>query len=416
MLGAIVALTSVGGLYICLASVKRLKAISGPASPLPVALLLVAGASVFNESEFETRGRIVVTGVLCVGVAALSIALRWPLIRGERVPARQWLFVLLPMWLFIADAFHSNASHATDVFGRLLPAAVLLSILPLMTRALLSKEQVSLILLFGFGVALSLGSLSSDPWTDCTTFKCGGFGQLFQGAFESGNYLGAVAGIACLASFWCCSPTRSLQIISVALSLLVLYASTSRTSQLALVLGMAALCLSKLFGSGLPRLVRAIAPLVAAAPVCLGIWLVLQSGPSSFSNRGSIWILGREALKGHWLTGCGLTNWTTQVLARNYMHSEMLLLLYGGGVVAGVLYWLVVTNAIASIDADLFPVGIALLAFVTFHGLTEISWNALAFDGSTYLFLPVLLISGIAPGRLRRRSPVERRVLASSLT
>lgn len=395
------------GLVVFLASLHTLWRIRSDSKPFPLGLLAISCASIVNQTWFATTSRIAQTGVIAVVLAIGSIVMTSSRTARATIPDRQLLVVLLPLWLFFVDALNNQPDALVATFGRLLPAVVMICVLPLATRATLSRRHVALLLTAGLGFGSVLTAVSPTPWTSCTTFKCGEFGALFNGAFPSGNYLAAVAGLAVIAALTM-EQDRLLRATSVALGAAVLVATDSRTSQLACVLGVVIYLAARRRGG---RPISSVASTAAITGVlATGLWLTYTAGPTAFSNRGGIWRLGVEAVGGDWLLGRGISSWSTDVLARNYMHSQVLLLLYGGGVVAIALYGLLIARTISALTPDLVAVGTAMVGFILFRGLTEIAWNALAFDGSTYLLLPVVLIGGLSgPDPSRDRDVVVHR-------
>lgn len=388
-------LISLGGLFLMLGSCRALWRMRSPSQAFPLGLMVIACASILNEAWFSTTTRIAIFGVLAAAISAATILLNVKRLASARVPGRQLLFVALPLWLFVVDALNSHSNSVVAVFGRLLPALIMTCALPLAVMNALTPRHVALILTFGFGFASALTLASPTPWAPCTTFKCSQFGSLFNGAFPSGNYIAAAAAVGCIAAATLRHNPR-VRWGGIALSLIVLYVTDSRTSQLALAVATAACIGYHLWIRARLHLNALAAYAIVAGFSIAGIEMVYTADPTAFSNRGGIWRLGVEAIGNHWIFGRGISTWTTDVLARNYMHSEALLLLYGGGVVAVILYGLVVVKTLRALSPDLGGIGAAIAAFVLFRGLTEIAWNPLAFDGSTFLIMPLLMISGIA--------------------
>jgi len=381
----------------------------GPHRAVPLVLFVTSIASIFNESQFETRGRILIDGLLCIALAALA-----PFLSRSRLPTAgrakgakdaSLAFVALPLWLFAVDAVVNSSNSTTDTIGRLLPAVIVALLIPALRAAELQRESVARMVMGGFAFSLLLGLVASAPWSECTSFKCGQFHGIYQSAFSSGNYIGAVGGLVVVCAF--VVDDRALRYLGLASGVLALVATDSRTSQLATLVALGFMLLIRL-AAPVSATLWSLRGVIAPGMSFLGLWIVYTSSTTAFSDRGGIWKLGRDAVGDHWVAGRGLTSWSSDVLARNYMHSQSLLLLYGGGVVAVAIYALCAHRALVSAGRCNLIWTYPVVIFVLFRGLTEISWNALAFDGSTFLVLPLLLLAGTTqPEALARPAPMN---------
>lgn len=397
MTAALTALISLTGLCICVMSLRQLLLTQRLGENLPLPHLTLASASLVNQSWFSSRALILTTGTLTICVCVFSIARAWSRVGNASIKGRQFMFVALPLWLFAVDALANPDVSLVSTLGRLLPALVFVSILPLCSPGSFTMKQGAYIVLFGFGLSCALAYVAAAPWTACSTFKCGVFGQLFAGPFPSENYLGAVATLAFLAAL--VVPTRSLRFVTILAAVAILVASNARTSQLGLILALAVYTATRLVqirtGAGKHLLAWG----MAGGFLSLGLGLIYTAEPSDFSNRGSIWRLGTRAVGDAWPVGRGLSSWSSDVLARNYMHSQALLLLFAGGVLALAMYGLIMARAVTVCGPRHLPYALALSALVLIRGLTEIVWNPLALDGTTFLMLPVLYLISVGSER-----------------
>lgn len=121
------------------------------------------------------------------------------------------------------------------------------------------------------------------------------------------------------------------------------------------------------------------------------------------------------ALGNSWVTGLGLDRWSflqsIGLLPPLFPHSEYLLLLFGGGIVAVLLLQLSFAYALKFASRDDFPFAASYVIFLAILGLTEAYWNPMAFDGHTLLLLPIMTLSqGIFVTRAAvvRRAPIYR--------
>jgi len=311
--------------------------------------------------------------------------------------------------LFAVNVSMAPDASLTLVFGRLLPCIMWAFIAMLAATSRLNMSHVGIALAWALGVTAVLSLFVANAWEPCSKFKCGQFGGLFSGPFSSGNYFARLACLAILCAVFV--GDQRLQKSVIACGLIILYATESRTSQLALLLALAVWYVTtRLRSAPLARdLISRTLPILA---VLAGIWLIYSAEPSSFSNRGYIWTLGRNGIGDDWWFGKGIDTWTTDILARNFMHSEALLLLYGGGVVALAFYCTFMT--VVGRRAARFQSGsaLALVAFILVLGLTEIAWNPIGLDGTTLFGLPLLVIAATTsahPPAIRGDEPLGDR-------
>jgi hypothetical protein len=383
---------------------------SRPELVLGVLVLLVTGVAADTRLGIGTTPRIAVSlagvalgslGFLRPGRGSRLGTARAPGCRPEPLATGQAIsiaaLVLATVWGFAIDTLLADASGATQVFGRLIPLVSWVFCALAVQSRLLDPEDVLRLVVAVFGLA-AIGAVAlGNPWSDCSVFKCGPFGALFDGPFASENGFARIACLAALASLRHRDPR--IAVLGSGTAALVLYASGSRTSQIALVAALVAWSLCR----PLPRGPRRLSLLsVVAAAVVAGTYLVSTAGPTDFSNRGSIWMLGRQAVGDRWWLGRGLDNWSVHVLARNYMHSELLLLVFSGGVLLVALYATHLGGiAVASADAE-SGYAAGLVTLVCIAGLTEIAWNPIALDGTTVAIVMLLFVPGLGDRRRRR--------------
>lgn len=355
---------------------------------IPVMSLAVLG--MLGDTTLFTGGRVlqISATVIVVGGSLFPLAASWGSIRAARVPLHLAAVPLLSLWMFAVNAVGYPSLTTLATFERLAPVLVWTMVVALICTRSLTFEDLTLIACAAFGLACVLASFVALPFTPCTQFKCGPFGALFAGPFTSENYFARLACVVLLCAFFNTN-TRAKWLIVLTASF-VLYATGSRTSQIALAAALLAAAVWVLLGLH-ERSMRQVVGLVLPAGVLgVGLYLVYTAGPADFSNRGFIWTLGRTALSADWLSGKGIDTWTPQVLERNYMHSQALLLLYSAGVVALVLYAVVIGGVIRSISSESGPFKFAMAVLILILGLTEIVWNPAAVDGTVLLILPLL--------------------------
>ncbi|QOT16036.1 O-antigen ligase family protein [Paenarthrobacter sp. YJN-5] len=311
--------------------------------------------------------------------------------------------------------------------GRFLAVAILVLAGLLACVGRIYLEDVGRIIVCSVLIILMLTLFAGPAWRPCDIFKCGPFGAIYTGPFSSENALAIYACVAILFVLKTWSGTVS--VLSLLPVLLTLYATESRTSQLAVVLGLAAwafylLCLkgtrrTRDFHPDPSRGKRLVFQLTVAAIFCVGFYLVTNAEPAQFSNRGMIWIRGLTALGDDWAAGLGLDRWTYYqsigLLPPLFPHSEYLLLLFGGGVLSVGFLYAAHYSSIASASRRTADLGVAVSynVFLAVLGLTEAYWNPVAFDGHTFLVLPLVYLasravdpvpSGLSTNRSRKLS------------
>lgn len=306
--------------------------------------------------------------------------------------------------MFLANAIFNPGLPLEQSLGRLLAVAILVLISLGTAIFNLQLSDLCRIILISILTILLISPLQSINWRPCDVFKCGPFGAIYTGPFASENALAIFCCVALLCVFATWSGAASFW--NVVPLTLALYASESRTSQLALVASLAAWAISVVWRKAF-RTVRVLSQqglafsFAVTTVAAVSFYLLFTAEPSSFSNRGNIWIRGLSALDGQWWSGLGLDRWTylqsAGILPLLFPHNQNLLLLFGGGILAVALLYMLLISSVRSSARDEATVGfgVAYAIFVSVLGLTEAYWNPLAFDGHTFLILPlVFLVAG----------------------
>ena len=124
-------------------------------------------------------------------------------------------------------------------------------------------------------------------------------------------------------------------------------------------------------------------------------------------------MLGRRASEQNLFIGSGIDNWSSEVLARNYMHSQFLFLLYSGGLISVALYgWLMAAAARVALGMR-SPVAMIYVALVMSTGILEVMVNPTALDGTSIAVLGVLVMT-ISQGRIQQKD-LEKKNARTSL-
>lgn len=369
---------------------------------LAVTTLILGG--LLYEANILPRGQLVQFALFAiigaaVGLAALRSARSHDGSFLLRLPV--FLPALISAVMFLINAFSNPELPLEQLLGRLLAVAILIlaglgaSVFNLRMDSVLHVITISILSM------LVISPFTGNIWRPCDIFKCGPFGAIYTGPFGSENALAifCCVGILCVVATW--SGKRSL--LSVFALALTLYATESRTSQLALAGAIVSWLLSAAWRKALPgpgtlkaqRVVFSAAALMISAT---SFYLILNAEPSSFSNRGNIWIRGLSALGSHWWSGLGLDRWTylqsAGVLPLLFPHNENLLLLFGGGLLSVLILCYLLINSISSGSRYSERIGFAAAyaVFLSILGITEEYWNPIALDGHTFLVLPLIFL------------------------
>lgn len=353
-----------------------------------IVLSLFGCTLLINQSWLGNYSTIVLGAGASLGAAGIYILTA---AEKPRIAWAQWLILLIPLHLFFVDALLNSDRSEFDIFARVLPFVVLLAVASLLTapdRMLVVRTALQT----SFGFACVLSAFAPEVWAHCSIFKCSVAQQLFVGAFDSENVLGGIAGLVAVTSVG--EPRKRLRFATLLLCALVLVVTNSRTSQIAAVLALAAMAVSAVFQQR-PGVARFGWPFVlpfTIVPTVLGIRLVFTAAPTDFSNRGRIWHLGLQYFDGAWVVGKGMSAWPKVQLYDAFMHSQNLLLLFSGGLVAVALWVVVCALALRNGRALGAPMAIGFMVLVLTRGLVELVWNPLGLDFTGLFVIPLLAL------------------------
>jgi hypothetical protein len=309
-----------------------------------------------------------------------------------------WLYAI-NLW-FMPDAVTSEGIYRTASGVCLFLFAMVQRYRPVTP---LHFYSASLITISGIVVALPL---ISGGFGACNKFKCNRIDAILEGPFNSGNLLGlATAMCAALLIVTTVFTARTLMVLIFLL--VVIYATMSRTSLLALGAAVGLIAVDRLLSrkfafqrvSG--SVAKVAATFIALCPMAIGMLLVFTSDYKAFSNRGNVWVLGREAVSGYAVTGRGL-DWWDALKSSGYFgsgfdhftHSEYLLTYFAGGIIGLALFSMVlyrITFLAILAQNSLARGAVVPLTFAT-CGIVETIWNPLTVDAGTWLFYAFIAV------------------------
>jgi hypothetical protein len=228
--------------------------------------------------------------------------------------------------------------------------------------------------------------MTHSAWRDCDQFKCDALGGLYRGPYESENFL---ALMATMTLAWTLTALSGRQrTVGAALCILTVAATGSRTGLI--VSGLTIVAFVALSRGSWRRAVVSWLPAsaIALTAAAIGLYMTFHASASALSNRGDVWRQALVVLQGHHLFGRGLSTYAVYqedgLVSQHFTHSEYLFFLFAGGYVAVGLFvaWVAVTiRGLGRVSA----VGAIPVIAVAAYGLTEATWNPLAFDAFAWI-------------------------------
>jgi hypothetical protein len=314
-------------------------------------------------------------------------------------PVLAFIPMLLAFYMFVLSGLQAVDS---DFFGRLAPVVLWACLGVLLASGAIPVESLQRTIVVVTCVISVAMPLMPDAFAPCSTFKCGLFGELLVGPFASENYLAQLAALSMIIGAF--SFRGALRISLMTLSTLLLVATESRTSQIAvaagLLIGWVIKTVTVNTGRSMsPRTVVAAAWMAAITCAGIGCYLIYHLTDGDFSNRANIWARGVGVLGNDWMTGLGGEAWSVYqangALPPLFPHSEYLMMLFWGGVIGVVGYtaMMAVTVCRAARTPALLPLAAAVVGFLLTLGMTEAFWNPAAVDGHSFFILFALAIA-----------------------
>ncbi|WFE44681.1 O-antigen ligase family protein [Verrucosispora sp. WMMD1129] len=349
-----------------------------------------------------------------IGVLVFALV-GWLLVAGRgrlTGPPGIWRRVCLALaaavlvWCVGVDAFTGDG-----VYGSRLPAYAAAALLLLAVWLAAGAARVSLGATAYTGLAvLSLLTIPTvlyeRSWRACTSGqleKCSLAGGLFKSFYESENYIALITSFTLVAIV--CALRGAERLATAAFCVLVIVATGSRTSYLALVaVGVwvvGALLIER--RRQYSQIHLALCAGLVAAAAATAAYLTWSASRTTLSNRGNIWIHAREHIAGTEITGVGVSKWyllrDLGEAPHHFFHSGYVLAIFSGGFVALALWGLVLVTLLRApiVDGRVLSAKAPVALFVI-YSFTEVVWNPLSVDGLTWIFaLMVLTTSALTP-------------------
>ncbi|MCU1453604.1 MAG: hypothetical protein JWN46_1750 [Acidimicrobiales bacterium] len=387
------------GLLLALASLRRLPPRNARAVlAVPVLFLAVYAGLLRSGASYS----VFLTGAAIV----LGATLLRPGQRVHSAPPQPFLVAgALVLYLAVRDVL-SGAPLSIAMIGGA-SAALLLWML---RRALSEGDLTAGLVAWWSSAFLSLclitGGLTGREWIDCRYEygKCTVAGRIYIGIFPSENVLGAIAAATALLCIvaW---RSRRIDLFRVSVLSAILLLAGSRTPLLALVAAIG--CAVVLTANarevgGRWRLPLVFSRLLPYAIATTGIVLVFRASGSGFSNRAAIWSAARSFVSPFSLIGLGENRY--RVLGElgtfrgHYPHSEYLLLLFFGGLLAlvlhAVLFAMIGTRLRGMTRADLARRTV-VWSWLLLSGLVDVSWSPAHVDANVWTLVAALALLGL---------------------
>ncbi|PZG12802.1 hypothetical protein C1I95_25090 [Micromonospora craterilacus] len=342
-----------------------------------------------------------------IGLLVLALV-AWLFVTGrERLwgPSEIWRRVCLGLaaavlvWCLSVDVLTGDG-----VYGSRMPAYAAAGLLVLAAWLMGAGATVSLGAMAYTGLAvLSVLTVPTafygQAWRACTAGqleKCSLAGALFKSFYNSENYIALIASFTLVAA--ACALRRAERWATVAFCLLIIVATGSRTSYLALaavggwVLG--ALLLERRRPYPRIHFALCVAPVVGAAAAAS--YLTWSASKTTLSNRGNIWIHVREYIAGAEGTGVGVSKWyylrDIGEAPHHFFHSGYVLAIFSGGFVALALWTFLLATLLRApvVDGRVLSAKAPVALFIV-YSFTEVVWNPLSVDGLTWIFVLMVL-------------------------
>jgi O-antigen ligase/polysaccharide polymerase Wzy-like membrane protein len=362
------------------------------------ALIAAAGVALGGRYELLLWGAAAVAYSL---TALMQAAVHGPsLSRGGASSSRPLVVLTLIVgWLLCVDLTVGGdpsahlRSYAVVVLA--IAGSFLLASTGRMDHAVLARIATLLV-----GMSDVAGVLHGPSWRSCDQFKCSVVGALYRGPYPSENFLAFLATMSLALSLTSLSGrSRSWALILGGATVL---ATGSRTALVVCALSVAAfLVLRRRPWTRLGRDSLRYGSLFAFAGgvAGAGIYTLLHASSGLLSNRGEVWREAVAVLHGHQLIGVGLSSYKVlqlqDAVSQHFTQSEYLLLFFGGGYIAVAMFvvWAATTMRAAVRSAG-SPIAVIPLGAFIIYGLTEATWNPLAFDSFAWIALGLSLASG----------------------
>ncbi|MGC4793431.1 acyltransferase family protein [Micromonospora saelicesensis] len=414
-------LLTVGGVAVALWLIRMRRSVA-TAFGDPASAVALVGFAVLTNAAPALAGS---HSSMLIGVLVVAL-LAWLVLSGRGVlrgPSDLWLRISLAMagGLLVWCAF-IDVVTGTGIYGSRLPAYGAAGLLLVAVWLMAARTTVSVRAMAYTGLAvLALltipTALYGQAWRACTggkLEKCSLAGALFKSFYNSENYAAMLASFTLVAAF--CAMRRAELVATASFCLLVIVATGSRTSYLAVgavaVWMVGALLVQRLRPS--PRIPFALCVALVIGALTAATYLMWSASKTTLSNRGNIWVAAREYLSGREAVGVGVSKWyylqDIEKAPTHFFHSGYVLVIFSGGLVALTLFglWMATLLHRDVEDGNAFTAKAPVVLLVV-YSFTEVVWNPLSVDGLTWIIVLLALTASAsaAPARTPAPGPVD---------
>ncbi|MGN9803958.1 O-antigen ligase family protein [Micromonospora sp. L32] len=347
-----------------------------------------------------------------IGLLVLAL-LAWAVLSGRRSlrgsPDRWlriswWSIATLLLWCLAVDALVGSGLYGPRLVAYAAAGLLLLAGVLLAAGTALSVRALAYTGLAVLSVLTIPTVFSDGAWRPCTAGKlekCSVAGALFKGFFESENYIAMIATFTLVAGL--CALRRAELLATTAFCLLIIVATGSRTSYLALAAAGAWLAGGYLIERGrrFTRIHLALCIAVVLTFLTAATYLMWTADRTTLSNRGNIWIHAREYMADMKATGVGVSKWyylrDVGEAPTHFFHSGYVLAIFAGGFVALAIWGLWATALLHGgvSDGRAFT-GKAPVVLLLVYSVTEVVWNPLSVDGLSWIAIALMLTRSVA--------------------
>ncbi|MEV4120526.1 O-antigen ligase family protein [Micromonospora sp. NPDC049645] len=414
-------LLTVGGVAVALWLIRTRRSVAAAFGDPASAVALVGFAVLTNAAPALVGSHSsALIGVLVVALLAWLVLSGRAVLRG---PSDLWLRISLAMaggllvWCALIDVVTGSG-----IYGSRLPAYAAAGLLLLAVWLMAARTAVNVRAMAYTGLAVLVlltipTAVYGQSWRACTggkLEKCSVAGALFKSFYNSENYAAMLASFTLVAAF--CAMRRAELVATASFCLLVIVATGSRTSYLAVgavaVWMLGALLVQRLRPS--PRIPFALCVALVVGALTAATYLMWSASKTTLSNRGNIWVAAREYLSGREAVGVGVSKWyylqDVGQAPTHFFHSGYVLVIFSGGLVALTLFglWMATLLHRNVEDGHAFT-GKAPLVLLVVYSFTEVVWNPLSVDGLTWIVVLLALTVSVsaAPARTPAPGPVE---------
>ncbi|MFE9202078.1 O-antigen ligase family protein [Micromonospora sp. NPDC007230] len=395
-------LLSMGGISVAVWLIRARRSVaatfgSGGAAVAIIGFAVLANAAPVLAGDNSSA----VIGLLVLGLLAWLVVSRRGQLRG---PSGVWPRISLGMaGALLVWCLGVDVVAGSGVYGSRLPAYAAAGLLLLAVWLMAARTTLSLGAMAYTGLAvLSLltlpAAVDGQAWRACTAGKlekCSLAGALFKSFYESENYIALMASFTLVAAV--CALRRAERLAAVSFCLLIIVATGSRTSYLAIaavgVWVVGALVLER--RRPYPQINFAVCVALVVGAIGMATYLTWSASKTTLSNRGNIWIHVRDYIAGSEGTGVGVSKWyylrDIGEAPYHFFHSGYVLAIFSGGFIALTLWglWLAALLHGAVVDGRALSAKAPVVLFVI-YSFTEVVWNPLSVDGLTWIFVSMM--------------------------